>query len=70
MGAQHDVIMRAYHVRTANALVNLIHLNTASELHLDEPWRKRSMSGATCVMERSYQCQRPTPTCFRDSDAA
>ena len=38
MGAQHDVIMRAYHARTANALVNLMHLNTASELwnHLDE----------------------------------
>ena len=30
--------MRAYHARTANALVNLIHLDTASEclFHLDE----------------------------------
>ena len=36
--AQHDVIMRANHARTAKALVNLIHLDTASELlnHLDE----------------------------------
>ena len=41
MGAQHDVIMRAYHRRTDNALVNRVstqHLDTARELlnHLDE----------------------------------
>ena len=40
-GAQHDVIMRACHRRTDNALVNRVstqHLDTASELlnHLDE----------------------------------
>ena len=36
--AEHDVIMHAYHARAASALVNLIHLDTASELlnHLEE----------------------------------
>ena len=32
-------------------------------------WRKRSISGVTCVMELSHQPHRPTPPCFRGLDA-
>ena len=48
----------AHHGRTDNSLVNLVHSDTAWGTRL---WRKRSMSDATCVMEGSYQCQKPTP---------
>ena len=69
-GEQHDVIMRAYHARTANALVNLIHLDTARELlnHLDEAlaeaqhvWRN---------MRDGIPAHMPTSLCLCDLDAA
>ena len=65
--AQRDVIMRAYHARTANARAILTHLDTVSELHLDEAlaeaqhvWRN---------MRDGIPAHRPTPPCFRGLDA-
>ena len=59
--------MRAYHARTANARAILTHLDTASELHLDETlaeaqhvWRN---------MRDGIPAHRPTPPCFRGLDA-
>ena len=64
--AQHDVIMHAYHARAASALVNLY---TWTRQASSCSWRKRSISGVTCVMELSHQPHRSTSPCFRGLDA-
>ena len=72
--AQHDVIMRAYHARTANALVNRVstqHLDTARELLylLDEALAETQHTRATCVTGKCYEPHMPTPLSLRDLDA-